>query len=336
MSDKKNNGIVPDDGSYLGAKKGKALREKQVKEKFDRAWKTQRQVLKDCLVKLYKDKSSIGVQWHTLVSWDNSTLTAPRRIKRGLNALNRGKFPLTSEAVNRAITIAQEIDLKIKANSFNWQDYPQWLPEKFKPKNTLSDKPITVRDAVEAFIGDYWLSKDKKKYQDHRNLKQTYLVYYKRIPNWDVIPTKEMLDKVAREYPKSVKRNQCCSALKKIAPYCGLPDYDPKEFRLRQNQVEVKAKPKKDLSEKEIEEWHEKFLKWQEGKGNPSYWELWQWWYGMQATYGFRNHEVLNIYNLDCQYPLFLTKKAIAYYRKLIGSGFDPGVHACCQTTVCC
>ncbi len=62
MSDKKNNGIVLDDGSYLGAKKGKALREKQVKEKFDQAWKTQRQVLKDCLVKLYKDKSSIGVE----------------------------------------------------------------------------------------------------------------------------------------------------------------------------------------------------------------------------------------------------------------------------------
>ena len=36
MSDKKiPNGIIPDDGSYLGNKKGKVLREKQAKEKFD-------------------------------------------------------------------------------------------------------------------------------------------------------------------------------------------------------------------------------------------------------------------------------------------------------------
>ncbi|MGK7949195.1 MAG: hypothetical protein AB4368_10435 [Xenococcaceae cyanobacterium] len=126
MSEKKiPNGIIPDDGSYLGSIKGKALREKQAKEKFDRAWKSQKQLLKDSLVKLYKDKNSIGLQWHTMLNWDDSLLPSPRRIKRALNALNKGKFPLTSESVNRAIQIAQEIDLKIKANSFSWQNYPQ-------------------------------------------------------------------------------------------------------------------------------------------------------------------------------------------------------------------
>ena len=303
MSEKKTpNGIVPDDGSYLGSKKGKALREKRVKEKFDRAWISQKKLLKDSLVKLYKDKQSIGLQWHTMVDWDDSTLIVPRRIKRSLNALNRGKFPLSSEAVNRAIRIAQEIDLKIKADSFSWQDHPQWLPKNLKPKQVQPDKPITVRDAINAFIDDYWLTKDKKRFQDHENLRDTYVAYYKKIPDWDVVPNKEILDKVARDYPKSVKRNQCCSALTKLAPYCGLPDYDPKEFRLRKNQIEVKAKPKRDLSEKEIESWYYKFPQWKGLKGNPSHWELWQWWYAMQATYGFRNHEVLNIYNLDCEY----------------------------------
>ena len=134
-------------------------------------------------------------------------------------------------------------------------------------------------------------------------MKQTYLTYYKRIPDWQIIPTKEALDKVASEYPKSVKRNQCCTALKKLAPYCGLLDYDPKEFRLKQNQIEVRAKPKRDLTEQEIESWYNEFPKWSEEiNGEQSHWQLWQWWYGMQATYGFRNHEVLNIYNLDCEY----------------------------------
>ncbi|MDJ0635354.1 MAG: hypothetical protein QNJ34_19335 [Xenococcaceae cyanobacterium MO_188.B29] len=251
MSGKKKlpNGIVPDDGTYLGAKKGKALREAKIREQFDLAWKSQKTLLRNSLVKLYKDKASLGLQWSTMLDWDDSLLPSPRRIKRGLNALN-----------------------------------------------------ITVKDAVEAFTNDYWLNKDKNRYQDHINLKKTYLRFYKRIPDWNVTPTKEVLNKVAREYPKSVNRNKCCTALKKLAPYCGLLDYDPQEFRLRKNQIEVKAKPKRDLTEQEIEEWYNKFPQWQGKKGNPSHWELWQWWYGMQATYGFRNHEVLNIYNLDCQY----------------------------------
>ncbi len=304
MSGKKTpNSIVANDGSYLGAKKGKALRDKKIIEDFQKAWKSQRQLLKDSLVKLYKDKSSIGLQWHTLVDWDDSTLVVPRRIKRALNALNRGKFPLTSEAVNRAVQIAQEIDLKIKANSFTWQDYLQWLPKNLKLKQHIQpNKPITLRDAINAFIDDYWLTKDKKRYQDHKNLKTTYLTYFNKFPDWGAVPSKEILDEVARNYPKSVKRNQCCSALKKLAPYCGLSDYDPKEFRLRKSQIEVKAKPKRDLSEQEVEEWYNKFSQWKGNIANPSQWELWRWWYGMQATYGFRNHEVLNIYNLDHEY----------------------------------
>ena len=313
MSGKKTNGrIVPDDGSYWGNKKGQALRDKQVREKFQQSWKSQKQLLKDSLVKLYRDKATIGLQWYTVLDWDDSTLTVPRRIKRALNALNRGKFPLTAKAVKQAVIIAEEVDLKIKANSFSWQDYPQWLPKNLKPQNIAPDKTITFKDAIEAFIDDYWLSKDSERYQDHKNLKSTYLAYYKKIPDWNTIPTKEVLDKVAREYPKSVKRNQCCSALKKLAPYCGLSDYDPQEFRLKKSQVEVKAKPKIDLSEKEIEEWYNKFPQWaKEINGDQSHWKLWQWWYGMQATYGFRNHEILNIYNLDCQY---MDNKGNIYY----------------------
>jgi hypothetical protein len=53
---------------------------------------------------------------------------------------------------------------------------------------------------------------------------------------------------------------------------------------------------------KEIEQWYSRFPEWVGKENSPSHWELWQWWYGIQATYGFRNHEVLNIYNLDCEY----------------------------------
>ena len=61
-------------------------------------------------------------------------------------------------------------------------------------------------------------------------------------------------------------------------------------------------KPKRQLSEQEVEEWFNKFPQWTEQENIPSQWQLWQWVYGMQATYGFRNHEVFNIYNLDCKY----------------------------------
>ena len=276
MDGKKKNDIVPDDGTYIGNKKGNALRAKKVKENFDKAWKSQKQLLKTSVVKLFKETNSLSVRWYTLVDWDDSILTTPRRIRRGLSLLGRGKFPLTAEAVRQAVKIAEEIDLKIKAGSFTWQDYPQWLPKKYRPKNLKEDKPITFEKAIEAFIADYWLRKDKKKYQDDKNLKTTYLRYYKRFPDWQSVPTKEAFDKVASEYPKSVNRNKCCSALKKLAPYCGLLGYDPREFRLRQSEIEVKAKPKRDLTEQEIESWYDKFPDWQGNTASPSHWELWQ------------------------------------------------------------
>ena len=90
MSEKNNRSkstVVPNDGSYLGAKAGKALRDKKVKENFDKAWLSQRTLLKNSLVKLYKDKANIGVQWQSHIDWNGSKLIKPRRIKRSLNAL---------------------------------------------------------------------------------------------------------------------------------------------------------------------------------------------------------------------------------------------------------
>ena len=47
---------------------------------------------------------------------------------------------------------------------------------------------------------------------------------------------------------------------------------------------------------------YQKFPEWIGTRGTPSQWKLWQWMYGMQATYGFRNHEVFNAFNLTEKY----------------------------------
>ena len=301
MSVKKDS-IIPNDGSYLGSKKSKALRKKRIKEDFQKSWESQKIILKNCLVKLCKDRSAIGLQWYSMIDWDNSLLKTPRRIKRSLNTLNRGKFPLTAEAVNRAVQIAQEIELKIKANSFSWKDYPQWLPQNLRPKNIELEKPKTIAQWVEDYEQDYWLTRDKKEYKDHRNWKNGYLLYLKKITNWSQYPDKQLFDQACRDYPKSKKRNECCSRIKHFAHFCGLSDYDNQQFRLRENQIEIKAKPKKEMTDREVEYWYNKFPTWLGIDASESHWELWQWIYAMQATYGFRNHEVLNIYNLDCEY----------------------------------
>ena len=302
MSVKKYNSITPNDGSYLGSKKGKALREKRNTKKFNQAWLAQKDLLKDSLIKLYKDKNSIGLQWNSLIDWDDEILSVPRRIKRALNALNKGKFPLTAESVNRAVQIAQEIDLKIKASSFSWQDYPQWLPKTLKPQNIPSEKPKKISELIQEYEQNYWLSRDKEEYKDHRNWKNGYLLYLKKIDDWSKYPSEELFNQACRNYPKSKKRNECCSRIKDFAHFCGLSDYDNKQFRLKKSQIEIKAKPKREMTDKEIECWYEKFPEWTGIDASESHWELWQWMYAMQATYGFRNHEVLNIYNLDCEY----------------------------------
>jgi hypothetical protein len=305
MSEKNNRSnstIVPNDGSYLGAKAGKALRDKKVAKEFSQAWISQKSLLKDSLVKLYKDKANIGVQWQSYIDWDDSKLIEPRRVKRSLNALGKGKFPHTAKAVANAIAIAQEIDNKIKADSFSWLDYPQWMPKQVRPKDDLKPENKTIAQWIADYEADYWLSRDKNRYEDNQNWNKGYIRYFKYIKNWQSAPTKQVFDDACRSYPKSVKRNECCTRIKYLAQFCGLKGYDPKEYRLRGNQVKVKAKAKRELTDTEVEVWYDKFPNMSTPNGRHSPWQLWQWMFGMQAAYGFRNHETLNIFNLTEDY----------------------------------
>ncbi len=294
----KNNTVVSNDGSYLGSKKSQAIKAKKIQEDFDKAWESQKSLLKNCSVKLFKNTSGIDIRWQSYIDWDDSRLIKPRRAKKSLNALGRGKFPHTAKAVSNAIAIAQEIDNKIKADAFSWLDYPQWIPKKLRPQDTEKPRDKTIARWVEEYEAYYWLSRDKEEYRNHRNWYSGYEVFLNKIPDWSKAPGKNIFDNAIRSYPKSSKRNECCSRIKAFAHFCGLTDYDPKEFRLTKNQIKVKAKPKRELTDMEVETWYKKFPQWAGGGGNDSHWELWQWMYGMQAAYGFRNHETLNIFNL--------------------------------------
>lgn len=311
MSEKKqdqNANVIPYDGTYIGAKKGKELSDKKIQADFDKAWKAQRTTLKESQVKLYKDKGTIGLQWQSFIAFDGSKLVEGERIKRSLNQLGRGKFPHTSQSVNDAVAIAKEIDLKIKASSFSWLDFPQWLPKHLQPKQIQSEKPKTIAEWIKDYEADYWSRKEQDKttkqyYRDERNWKKGKLFYLEFIPDWGETPGKEIFDKACLAYPKSDKRNDCCSVIRSFALFCGLSDYKNFEFRLKKNQIERKAKKvKRSLTEKEIVIWFEKFPDWSANEGKKNQRDLWQWIYGMMATYGFRNHEVLNIYNLDKTY----------------------------------
>jgi hypothetical protein len=294
-----NDTVVPNDGSYLGTRKAIAIRAKKVEEEFNAAWLAQKGLLKGNVIKLYKDKTSIGVQWQSYLDWDDSKLVEPNRVKRSLGALGRGKFPHTANAVNNAVAIAREIDNKIKADAFSWLDYPQWMPKEVRPQDEVKPESKTIAQWIEEYEAFYWLDKDKEEYRNHTNWKKGYLRYFKRIPDWEKTPSKEIFDAGCRNYPKSRKRNECCTRIKYLAQFCGLTGYDSKDFRLRSNQIEVRAKAKRELTDKEVEAWYEKFFTMTNSSGKKSQWQLWQWMYGMQAAYGFRNHETLNIFNLD-------------------------------------
>jgi hypothetical protein len=299
--------ITPNDGSFLGAKKSQSKRDAKIKADFDKAWKSQKDILKNSLVKLYKDKNSLSVQWTTLIHWDDSLITTPNRVKRSLTQLGRGKFGHNADSVNRAIAIAQEIDLKIRANAFSWKDYPQWLPNEFKPLVEEKIEQKTIAEWIEEYERDYWLIRTKDKtskqcHRDERNWKDGYLRYLKYIPERNKCIDRSILDKACDNYPKSWKRNECCTRIKAFAIFCGLTDYDNKQFRITRKQVEVKAKPKRSLTDNEIEQWHNKFFEYQGSNAKKSYWKLWQWVYGMQTAYGFRNHEVFNIFNITERY----------------------------------
>ena len=262
--------IVPNDGSYLGAKKSQAIKALKITEDFEKAWEHQKRLLKKNTVKLYKDKAAIGVQCQSYIDWDDSKLIEHHRVKRTLNALGRGKFPHTANAINNAIAVAQEIERNVQAGSFSWLDYPQWIPRTLRPVDEIKPEDKTIARWIDDYEAYYWLSKDKGRYQDYRNWKKAYLLYFNRIEDWTKFPTKETFDDVCRNYPKSGKRNECCTRIKYFAQFCGLADYDSKEFRLKSNQVTVKAKSKRELTDEEVESWFAKFPDWKGNVASPS------------------------------------------------------------------
>jgi hypothetical protein len=199
MNEKKHNTVNP------------AKREAKIKADFDRAWKTQKDILKTCLVKLYKEKNSLSLRWFTMHHWDDTLLVIPNRVRRSLTQLGRGKFNHNADSVNRAIAIAQEIDLKIRANAFSWRDYPQWLPKEFKPVVEKKTKQKTIAQWLEEYERDYWSTRTKDKtskqhHRDERNWKHGYLKYFKHISDRSKLPSKEIFDKTCSSWRMSWKR----------------------------------------------------------------------------------------------------------------------------------
>ena len=176
------------------------------------------------------------------------------------------------------------------------------MPKQVRPKDETKPESKTIAQWIQEYKDYYWLSRDKKRYEDNENWEKGYLRYFKYVKDWNVSPTKEIFDDACMSYPKSVKRNECCTRIKYLAQFCGLKSYNPKEFRLKGNQIKVRAKAKRELTDTEVETWFNKFPNMATPNGRSSPWQLWQWMFGMQAAYGFRNHETLNIFNLTQDY----------------------------------
>jgi integrase len=207
----------------------------------------------------------------TLPPKPNSTKVIPhqQRISLGIKA--------NTEGLKQAELDAKKLSSLLAHNAFSWEEY----------MNLPIEEKKTVKSWIEEFRLDYFAVRAETS-KTLTTWKIDYLQPFQRLPN-DQTLTEELLKKVLLSTePDTRTRRRYSLALCKLADFAGI------EHSLRRFQGNYSSRsvsPRSLPSDKVIVEIRDSF-------SNPQ----WQLAYGLQATYGLRNHEIFCLDFLD--YPL--------------------------------
>lgn len=177
-------------------------------------------------------------------------------------------------AVNREIRLAEALALEIEGllirDRFDWTPY-------LKGKQRSAE---TIADWIEKYEADHWNRIDKN--PNSISTWKGYLGYFKRLPTSSPL-TVDVLCAVAEATTKanSRSRERCCILFSSLARFAGL---DPTRIKA------LYRRPKKEQITEPLPT-DDQIVEVILAIKNPG----WRWIFGVQATFGLRNHEVFRL-----------------------------------------
>ncbi len=280
-------GFVPPastDGSYLGTRKQMAATQQHLDKKFHKD-------LADAKARLKAGKVKVGL----VVAKDSIQLQASLPIKPGdsdRNGTGSKQYkislgiPANLDGVKTAEEEAQELGKLIARKQFQWND--KYLGKVTRVKETIK----TVGEILKKFETEYF--KTRKSTEKSKHTFSYYLDYLRRYVGLDILLDQESIDSALDKLQNDYSKQNAVKTLKVLKSTLNLTTFTLENIKIKKPQTQVRDIP----SDEDVVNFYQNFYNYsvsRKGTIRTSWlntWKMWQWVYGMLATYGLRPREL--------------------------------------------
>ena len=272
------------DGSYLGTQKQMKATRQHLERKFEKG-------LADTRGRLKAAKVKVGL----VVARDTIQLQASLPIKPGDRDTKGTGFkqykislniPASLDGLRTSEEEANELGKLLARKQFEWTD--KYLGKIAK----VSNRSQVLGDVLEEFETEYF--KTRKLTEKSKHTIFYYKDYLRRLIGLDTLLTQSEIDKRLGELTGDSAKYSAVKSLKVLKSTLNLTSFTLEQFKATQPKSQARDIP----SDEDIIKYHESFHQYSLTrsltikKSCLDSWKMWEWVYGMLATYGLRPREL--------------------------------------------
>ncbi|NET70567.1 MAG: site-specific integrase [Sphaerospermopsis sp. SIO1G2] len=285
-----NQGIFDDynppastDGSYAGIRNQMAATQSHLDKKFQKELEKVKSRLKAGKVKVGLIVAKGTIQLYASLPIKTGDVdrkgTGYKQYKISLG------IPANLDGLKTAEEEAHELGTLIARKQFEWND-------KYLGKAAKKQSIRTVGEVIEEFEIQYF--KTHKKTEKSNHTFSYYIDYLKRYVGVDTLLTQESVEKSLNDLTNDHAKRSSLKTLKVLRNTLYLTSYNLDNFKVVKPQVQIRDIP----SDEDAVKFYQNFNNYSVNrkktikKSLVDSWKLWQWVYGMLATYGLRPREL--------------------------------------------
>jgi integrase len=271
------------DGSYRGNIKQMAATRQHLEKKFETELTKVKSRLKSGKVKvgLVVSKDTIQLQ--------ASLPLRPGEVDRNGTGYKQYKIslniPANLDGLRTAEEEAQELGKAIARKTFEWSD-------KYLGKLSKSTNFQTIGETLEQFESEYF--KTHKLTEKSRHTFHYYQDYLKRYIGLDTPLNQESIDAAIANLQNEYAKQNAVKTVKVLISNLKLTNLNLDNIKIKKPQTQARDIP----SDEDVVKFFQNFFNYSQSR-KPSIkkscldsWKMWQWVYGMLATYGLRPREL--------------------------------------------
>jgi len=271
------------DGSYRGNIKQMKATQQHLEKKFEQELAKVKARLKDGKVKvglvLGKDTIQLQASLPIKPSDRDTNGTGYKQYKISLS------IPANLDGLRTAEEEAQELGRLIARKTFEWTD-------KYLGKLSRSENLQTVGETLNDFETQYF--KTHKLTEKSKHTFFYYLDYLKRYVGLDTAIDQASIDLVIANLQNEYAKQNAVKTLKVLKNTLNLTTFTLDNIKIKKPQTQARDIP----NDEDVVLYYQNFFNYSQSR-KPSIkkscldsWKMWQWVYGMLATYGLRPREL--------------------------------------------